>query len=247
MQTGRSFPVATFNGLTETAMRLLIILETNYGQGFDFETLRLMDFFAVFSGDIDGPQSLHPTTSSRGGAYNVRKSAISQALDFLLAAELIAHERGLYIANNKDDGDPYRTRYLKGIQSASSWMKKRIKQIGLKSFTGEMRRTALSLAEESLSALPPRGGDEMFFTLKASYESDIHRLEGLQDACEIFQCLLEVDLKAASNDNGANVPAFSYFEAVHTKATKEIVSTLSSYTGLLRMRGEEGPAPLATG
>lgn len=229
MQTTHSFPVATLNSLTETAIRLLIILETHYGQGFDFEVLRLMDFFAVFSGDIDGPQSLHPVTSARGGAYNARKTSIIQALDFLLAANLVTDEGGIYSANNKDDGDPYRTPYLTGIQSASAWMKKRAQQIGSKAFTGEMRRTALSLAEESLSAQPPQV-DEIFLSLKTTYESNILRLEGLQDASEIFQSLLEVDLKAASNDNGSAIPPFSFFEAVHAKATKEIVSTLSAYT-----------------
>ncbi|TLX15879.1 ABC-three component system middle component 2 [Rhizobium sp. MHM7A] len=246
MQTQRSFPIATFNGLTETAMRLLIILETHYGQDFDFETLRLMDFFAVFSGDVDGPQSLHPVTSARGGAYNVRKTSIAHALDFLLAAGLISDENGVYSATNKDDGDPYRTRYLTGIQSASAWMKQRAKQIGSKAFTSEMRRTALSLAEESLSAQPPQA-DEMFASLKTTYESDILRLEGLQDASEIFQSLLEIDLKAASNDNGSVIPPFSYFEAVHAKATKEIVSTLSLYTGLLKLRPELRDTPTTTG
>jgi hypothetical protein len=240
MLTERSFPIATFNGLTETAMRLLIILESHHGQGFDFETLRLMDFFSVFSGDIDGPQSLHPTTSGRGGAYNVRKTPITQALAFLLAAELITSKNDIYSATNIDDGDPYRTRYLIGIQTASAWMRERASLIGAKAFISEMRRSALSLAEESLSAQPPRGADEVFFSLKAAYESDVLRLEGLQDASEIFQCLLEVDLKAASNDNGIIIPPFSYFEAVHAKATKEIISTMDRYTGLLQLRAEKG-------
>jgi hypothetical protein len=233
------FPITTLNGLVETAMRLLIILETHHGQGFDFESLRLLDFFAVFSKDIDGAQSLHPATPSRGAAYNVRKTAITKALGFLLAAELVAEEKGSYSATNRDDGDPYRSRYLTDIQTVSAWMKERAQILGAKTFSADMRRVAISLAEESLSALPPRDADEIFFTLRDSYQSDIPRLEGLQDACEVFQCLLDVDHKAASNDNGKIIPPFSFFEAVHAKAAKEIVSTQARHAGLLQMWAEK--------
>lgn len=246
MQAVKQLPIDTFNGLIETAMRLLIILETNYGRAFDFETIRLMDFFAVFAGDIDGPKSLHPINSARGGAFIIRKTYVENALNFLVTAGLLSDEKGLYSANYPDDGDPYRTQYLRGIQSAAIWMKERIHQIGLKSFVNEARHTAMTLVEESFSALPPQG-DKVFPALKSAYESDIQRLEGLQDACEVFKTLLETDFKTASNDNGSGIPSFAYFEAVHEKAVKEAASTSSSYAGLLRMQAEETTQPMASG
>jgi hypothetical protein len=245
MQVETPFRVQTFNGLTETAMRLLIILETNYGRSFDFQTLRLMDFFTVYSGDIDGPQSLHPTNSGRGGTYNVRKSLIPKAIDFLVAADLLNNENALYSAKNQDDGDPYRSTYLQGIQSAAKWMNGRIRDVGLKSFTAEMLQTAIELMEESLSAQPPQSPDDVFVFLKDSYESDLCRLEGLQDSCEIFKCLLDVDLKSAANDNGKMVPPFPYFDDVYAMATKEITSTSSRYSGLLCMHSDKHTDPAA--
>ena len=227
------------NGFTETAMRLLIILETCYGQGFNFDTLRLLDFFAVFSRDLDGPQSLHPETPTRGGAYNLRKGPIATALEFLLAAELVAKQQGNYLATNVDDGDPYRSRYLTGIQAASTWMKEQYGKVGVRAFTARMKRVVISLAEESLSARSPLDPNDIFITLKTSYESDIERLKGLHDACQIFQCLLDVDHKAACNDNGPAIPPLTYFDDVHAKATNEISVTQSKYNALLQGRADQ--------
>ncbi len=232
------FPITTFNGLAETAMRLLIILETHHGRSLDFETLRLMDFFSVLTADLGGPDSLHPPTPARGAAYNRRSAHITKALAFLIAAELVTKENGLYFAKNIDDGDPYRSQYLTGVQAASLWMKERSRSVGIRTFTAGMKRRALALAEESLAARPQRNADEMHRLLKSNYESDITRLKGLLDACEVFQCLLDVDYKSASNDNGTVIPPISYFEAIHSLAVEEIAWTQAQLLQLFRITPE---------
>lgn len=228
----KAFIPATYNGLVETSMRLLIILESQQGKGATYDQLRLMDFFAVFSSDVDGPSSVHQLQTGRGGAYRVRPKIISDAIQFLLASGLIYCQRESYRSSYDDDGEPYSTPYLRGIQSAAIWMNENRTSRGDTAFFSTLKKIAMSLMEESLSAEPPTDTLVRFNSLAQAYAFDIERMHGLTDACLVFQNLLSLDHKTAANDNGHLVPPLSYFDAVRLAAERELNALKPKVSGL---------------
>ena len=52
--------VTLFNSALETGVRALVILVANFPAALDLQRLVDFDYLVVHSGDVDGPESLHP-------------------------------------------------------------------------------------------------------------------------------------------------------------------------------------------
>lgn len=52
----------TFNGPLEAGIRAVSILGAAYPQTYDLQRLVALDYLLVHTGDIDGPDNLHPPT-----------------------------------------------------------------------------------------------------------------------------------------------------------------------------------------
>lgn len=91
-----------FNTPFELGLRMVYLLTALRPRGADLQKLVLLDYAIVYSGDIDGPPSLHTPGPLRGGELLGRRSLIEQGL-YLMST------RGLVDANADETGIVYST------------------------------------------------------------------------------------------------------------------------------------------
>lgn len=179
-----------YNGLVETAMRSLVILDAFYPHAFSFEEIRLLDYFAVFPGDIGGARNLHLPHSGRAGAYGVRPAAIGKGLDYLteIGHVLRTGEGRAALFRAADEGPAVtgfiRSPYLTGIHVAAEWMLAKLESEGREAFFAHLCRRMAELSLESM-AMPARQ-QERFEALALLYRCDAERIEGLAEAAWAF-------------------------------------------------------------
>jgi hypothetical protein len=108
----------TLNGLVETSMRLLVVLERFHGIGLSLEELRLADFFVVFTEDIGGPSSLHVPLSNRAGSFTIRGDHyLPSALTFLQRADQVTLEGRRHFATHASEDTPFTSQYLTALST----------------------------------------------------------------------------------------------------------------------------------
>lgn len=69
-----------FNTAFESGVRSLILLTACFPLSVGLRRLVVLDHLVVHTGDIDGPESLHPSESSRGAELLVRRGLVSSGL-----------------------------------------------------------------------------------------------------------------------------------------------------------------------
>lgn len=72
--------VTVFNSALETGVRSLVILVANFPAALDLQRLVDFDYLVVHSGDLDGPESLHPPLPLREGELLVRRNIIESGI-----------------------------------------------------------------------------------------------------------------------------------------------------------------------
>lgn len=87
---------ALFNSPLETGVRAIVVLNAAYPRAFDVTEIAWFDHLIVHTGDIGGPQSLHPDVPQRSGELLVRRRLVE---DSLLAM------RRLHLVEFVPDGD----------------------------------------------------------------------------------------------------------------------------------------------
>ena len=117
-----------FNSQLETGVRALIFLNAAYPMSFDLKKLTWFDHLVVHTGDINGPESLHPNIPQRTGEILVRRRLIEDSLTLMRRLHLvttISNEHGIaYQAT--DDAYPLvelmRTRYASELKNRAKWL-----------------------------------------------------------------------------------------------------------------------------
>ncbi|MBK1855326.1 hypothetical protein JO972_10180 [Verrucomicrobiaceae bacterium 5K15] len=117
-----------FNSSLETGMRAMIILVTCYPRSLDLQRLVDFDYLVVHSGDVDGPESLHPPLPMRAGELLIRRSIIESGVMLMMS-------RGFIERVVKDDGIEYLASetampfvsslinsYTKNLQDRAKWV-----------------------------------------------------------------------------------------------------------------------------
>ena len=84
------------NSPLETGVRAIVVLNAAYPRAFDVTEIAWFDHLIVHTGDIGGPQSLHPDVPQRSGELLVRRRLVE---DSLLAM------RRLHLVEFVPDGD----------------------------------------------------------------------------------------------------------------------------------------------
>ena len=100
MLNGPKLPL--FNSPLETGIRTLILLDVAFPKSFDLTTLIWLDHLVVHTGDLGGPESLHPDVSSRSGELLVRRSLIYDGLLLMRQMHLVSlieTKEGLFFAS----------------------------------------------------------------------------------------------------------------------------------------------------
>lgn len=78
-----------FNGVLETGMRSVVVLNEFSPMQIDREQLGLLDYFVVHSSQAGGPEDMHPTNTSSFTEYHVRRRRIDDGIKMLIRIRLI--------------------------------------------------------------------------------------------------------------------------------------------------------------
>lgn len=120
--------VTVFNSALETGVRSLVILAANFPGTLDLQRLVDFDYLAVHSGDVDGPESLHPPLPMREGELLVRRKIIESGLALMMSRGLvtrIADAEGIvYQASDyaKPFVDSLATPYMRSLIERANWV-----------------------------------------------------------------------------------------------------------------------------
>ncbi|WP_329603110.1 ABC-three component system middle component 2 [Undibacterium baiyunense] len=124
-----------FNSPFELGIRMVYLLQALTPRGADIQKLVLLDYAVVYSGDLNGPSSLHTPIPFRGAELMSRRELIEQGL-YLMST------RGLVSASLGTDGITYysgevartmtsalTSNYLRDLEQRCSWVADRFGQI----------------------------------------------------------------------------------------------------------------------
>ncbi|HEX7645295.1 MAG TPA: ABC-three component system middle component 2 [Burkholderiaceae bacterium] len=83
---------ATFNGPLEAGIRAVALLGAAYPKTYDLQRLVAFDYLLVHTGDIGGPESLHPPAPFRSAELLVRRKLVEDSLMLMMTRDLIVRE-----------------------------------------------------------------------------------------------------------------------------------------------------------
>ena len=128
MSEERQPNVTVFNSALETGVRSLVILAANFPGALDLQRLVDFDYLTVHTGDVDGPESLHPPLPMREGELLVRRKIIESGLSLMMSRGLITRIAGaegiVYQASDyaKPFVDSLATPYMRSLVASASWV-----------------------------------------------------------------------------------------------------------------------------
>ncbi len=136
----------TFNGPLEAGVRAVAILGAAFPRTFDLQRLTALDYLLVRTGQLGGPDDLHPATPIQTPATEVRRRVIYNALLLMMTRDLVVrevHPDGLrYKAG--ESAAPFlnsiRTPYLCALNARAIWLVDYLAGYGDSEFESLMRR-----------------------------------------------------------------------------------------------------------
>jgi hypothetical protein len=81
--------ISSFNTPLESGIRTLGVLVAAYPEAYDLQKLVVFDFMVVHSGDMNGPESLHPNLPLRSKELLIRRQLIENGLLLMMSRNLI--------------------------------------------------------------------------------------------------------------------------------------------------------------
>lgn len=127
MSKERQPNVTVFNSALETGVRSLVILTANFPVALDLQRLVDFDYLVVHSGDVNGPESLHPPLPMREGELLVRRKIIESGISLMMSRGLVTRIVGaegiVYQASDyaKPFVDSMATPYMRSLIDRASW------------------------------------------------------------------------------------------------------------------------------
>jgi hypothetical protein len=117
-----------FNSALEAGVRSVVLLNTACPRAFDLKELTWLDHLVVHTGDISGPESLHPNVPHRDGELLVRRSLVEQGLTLMRRLHMVEAAYGasgiVYVA--LDQAAPFvkliRTPYGRALKERATWL-----------------------------------------------------------------------------------------------------------------------------
>jgi hypothetical protein len=128
MSKERQPNVTVFNSALETGVRSLVILTANYPSALDLQRLVDFDYLVVHSGDVNGPESLHPPLPMREGELLVRRKIIESGISLMMSRGFITRIAGaegiVYQASDyaKPFVDSMATPYMRSLIDRANWV-----------------------------------------------------------------------------------------------------------------------------
>lgn len=125
MNTNKSL---TFNSPLEAGIRAVGALTAAYPKAFDLYKLVAFDFLVVHTGDVGGPESLHPQLPLRSTELLVRRKLVEDGLLLMMSRGLIertTNETGIvYCAGEMAETflSSLMSTYLRKLIERSNWV-----------------------------------------------------------------------------------------------------------------------------
>lgn len=116
------------NSPLEAALRTLVILCHTFPRAFDVRSLTSLDYLLVHSGDVEGPESIHPATPFRSGEILVRMDLVERGIHLLASRGLIEVEfSDAGVAFKAEDIgavflDALDSRYTLALRKRATWL-----------------------------------------------------------------------------------------------------------------------------
>jgi hypothetical protein len=145
---------ATFNGPLEAGVRAVAVLAAAHPDSFDLQRLVALDYLLVHTGDIDGPESLHPPTPLHSAELLVRRKLVEQSLLLMMTRDLVEREMmpdGIrYRAGEGAQPflDALQSEYIEALKYRAKWLAKRLGSLSDADFRNVMRRFFEQWVEE---------------------------------------------------------------------------------------------------
>ena len=120
--------MATFNGPLEAGLRAVALLGAAYPRSFDLQRLIGFDYLLVHTGDVGGPESLHPPAPLRSAELLVRRKLIERALLLMMTRDLVQREigeQGIRYRAGESAGpflSSLESEYLSGLKYRGAWL-----------------------------------------------------------------------------------------------------------------------------
>lgn len=83
-----------FNTPFELGVRMVYLLMALYPRKVDLQRLVYFDYAAIYSADLNGPESLHTPVPLRGGEYTSRREVIEEGLYLMAQRAFVDVEAG---------------------------------------------------------------------------------------------------------------------------------------------------------
>ena len=83
-----------FNTPFELGVRMVYLLMALYPRKVDLQRLVYLDYAAIYSADLGGPESLHTPVPLRGGEYTSRREVIEEGLYLMAQRSFVDVEAG---------------------------------------------------------------------------------------------------------------------------------------------------------
>src|SRR5687768_2873585 len=118
----------TFNSPLEAGIRAVAVLGAAHPRSFDLQRLIAFDYLLVHTGDVGGPESLHPPAPLQSAEILVRRGLVERALGLMMTRHLIERDAApdgiRYRAG--ENAAPYlaalESDYLKALKMRATWL-----------------------------------------------------------------------------------------------------------------------------
>ena len=124
-----------FNSPFELGLRMVFLLYSLRPTGADLQKLVLLDYAIVYSGDLDGPPSLHTPVPFRGGELLSRRALIEQGLHLMITRGIVEarlDEEGITYLAGKDSFSlvgSLASPYFRQLEERCNWAAKHFSSI----------------------------------------------------------------------------------------------------------------------
>lgn len=137
----------TFNGPLEAGVRVVAVLGEAFPRSYDIQRLTAFDYLLVRTGQLGGPEDLHPATPIPTPATEVRRKVIQDAIHLMMTRDLITRlvqDDGIRYCAGEASAmflDYLQTPYIAALKVRAKWLVKYLANYTDDEFDRLMRRS----------------------------------------------------------------------------------------------------------
>jgi hypothetical protein len=145
-ESGSGRAPVTFNSPLEAGIRAVSVLRAAHPRALDLQRMIAFDYLLVHTGDIGGPESLHPPAPLQSAELLVRRKLVEQGLLLMMTRHLVEREvtaEGLRYRAGENAApflDSMGTEYLKALKQRAEWLVRALADRPEEDFRAIMRK-----------------------------------------------------------------------------------------------------------